>query len=424
MKARKIKNEGGEKMAKKVWCVMLGAVLLAASPIIGQASETDDVGLEAFVKQDVSVADGYYIAKEENLLIMNGRVYIVNQESGAVSETSEDFQIYTSGNDFFIEVDKSRAAFICQGEKGKTADGGLYYAVYEDYRGTEEETEFVEGKEVMIDGYIFGNDYYVAEREPLSVFFKVDPGQGIEITEQTMEGGGFDTPEEAVTFYVEQLRNMDVEGMISAYAVESLAEHYQLSKDLEYNRGSLNKWYYYPTSDWLSQKNSYAKMLNLEKRRNTILESIRGQYLFFAGSALFTEDYYWPWIIHPSDDTGENEQVLDEVFPEVDKEVFENVVLVDFAVPEKISETYADHLDYYLEQYQEIYGAEDYEPVAAWLWMNGQDWVIAFDTVEYEGRWYLLRAGGMFVLWIGMDPHSGGVASFESLGKTAEELGF
>lgn len=405
-------------MAKKAGCVMLGVVLLAASSIIGQASEADDGGQEEFVKQDVSVADGYYIAKEENLLIMNGRVYIVNQESGAVSETSEEFQIYTSGNDFFIEVDKSRAAFICQGEKGQTADGGLCYAVYEDYRGTEEETEFVEGKEVMIDGYIFSNDYYVAEREPLSVFFQIEPAQGIEIAEQTMEGGGFDTPEAAVTFYVEQLRNMDVEGMISAYAVESFAEHYQLSKDLEYNRGSLNKRYY-ATSDWLSQKNSYAKMLNLEKRRNTILESIRGQYLFFAGSALFTEDYDWPWVIHPSD-IGENEQILDEIFPEADKEVFENVVLVGFAVPE----TYADYLDYYLEQYQEIYGAEDYEPVIAWLWMNGQDWVIAFDTVEYEGRWYLLKAGGKFGGWIGMDPYSGGVASFESLGKTAEELGF
>ena len=51
-----------------------------------------------------------------------------------------------------------------------------------------------------------------------------DPSSG------KLEGPGFDTPEEALTCYMEGLKNLDFEQMLSAFAWETQAEHYSVDK--------------------------------------------------------------------------------------------------------------------------------------------------------------------------------------------------
>ncbi len=48
------------------------------------------------------------------------------------------------------------------------------------------------------------------------------------VTEVRMEGPGFDTPEEAVTHYLEGLRDLDMEKMLGAFAWETWEEHFDL----------------------------------------------------------------------------------------------------------------------------------------------------------------------------------------------------
>lgn len=50
------------------------------------------------------------------------------------------------------------------------------------------------------------------------------------------EGAGFDTPEDAVTCYMHGLKNLDFEQMLSAYAWETLASHYDTEKAIEYQK--------------------------------------------------------------------------------------------------------------------------------------------------------------------------------------------
>ena len=70
----------------------------------------------------------------------------------------------------------------------------------------------------------------------------------------------------------------------------------------------------------------------------------------------------------------------------------------------------------YVENYKEICGAEDFRPVAALLQLNGEDWIISFDTVEYDGRWYLYQTCGIIGNYLGMDYWSnGGVQSVEAI---------
>ena len=49
-----------------------------------------------------------------------------------------------------------------------------------------------------------------------------------------MEGAGYKTPEDAVMAYAEYLKNGDMEGMISTFAVESYVEHFDMRAHLEY----------------------------------------------------------------------------------------------------------------------------------------------------------------------------------------------
>ena len=47
------------------------------------------------------------------------------------------------------------------------------------------------------------------------------------------EGPGFDTPEDAVTCYMNGLKNLDFEQMLGAYAWETLASHYSVEKNIQ-----------------------------------------------------------------------------------------------------------------------------------------------------------------------------------------------
>ena len=403
-------------MRKKVLCVILGTVFMAANPMYGFTAQID-LSQRVFVEQDASSVDGYYVVNGETLLIMNGIAYNVNPESGSAKDTEEDIHVYMSGNDFVLQANSSALAFLYQEEKGETAKGGMYYAMYSDYRGTTEEADCIEGKDIQIGEFVFGNDYYVAEREPLSVFFQVSPEQDPEngAADQTaagqnkIEGSGFGTPEEAVTWYVEELKVMDIDKMISAYAVESFAEHYQFEKDIE------DKGYYgaaaYP---WIERDNDYVKALNLENRRSKILIDITKQYLSLTGSGLYTEEGGALRLTK----TGETlDELLDRVFPEVENGFLQNMEVQEFTTQEDVEGLCGEErTQKYVENYKEICGAEDFRPVAALLQLNGEDWIISFDTVEYDGRWYLYQTCGIIGNYLGMDYWSnGGVQSVEAI---------
>ena len=60
------------------------------------------------------------------------------------------------------------------------------------------------------------------------VFAAPASGEGIRY-----EGLGFDTPEEALTCYVEGIKELDFEKILSAFAWETQASHYSVKKQIE-----------------------------------------------------------------------------------------------------------------------------------------------------------------------------------------------
>ena len=214
-------------------------------------------------------------------------------------------------------------------------------------------------------------------------------------------------------WYVEELKSMDIDKMISAYAVESWADHYQMSKELE-----VRKQYYGGALPWIDQKNTYARALNLENRRSTILEEITHQYLSLIGSDFYTEKYGLI-DLYSTDETAD--ELLDRVFPEVEDGFLQNITVQNFTTQEDINGLCGEEsVQGYVEYYREICGAEDFRPIAARLQVDGEDWLISFDAIEYDGRWYLFQAHGIIGTYLQMDEARRGVESFEDIEKETE----
>ena len=101
-----------------------------------------------------------------------------------------------------------------------------------------------------------------------------------ETLETKMEGDGFDTPEEALTAYIEAFKKMDMNGMVSVYAMESFLENLDLEALVEKQQVYSFRTRY----NYIPQENPYASALNLEKRRSWITDLVQQQYVTLSGS--------------------------------------------------------------------------------------------------------------------------------------------
>jgi len=84
-----------------------------------------------------------------------------------------------------------------------------------------------------------------------------------------LEGTGFDTPEEALTCYMEGLKNLDFEQMLSAFAWETQAEHYSIEKF--FNRMQTYAQYNKPRIPFL---NDFMLAVNTEEIRAAQIDMI------------------------------------------------------------------------------------------------------------------------------------------------------
>ena len=223
-----------------------------------------------------------------------------------------------------------------------------------------------------------------------------------ETLETKMEGDGFDTPEEALTAYIEAFKKMDMNGMVSVYAMESFLENLDLEALVEKQQVYSFRTRY----NYIPQENPYASALNLEKRRSWITDLVQQQYVTLSGSGLYTE---YPGMMIQVKDFGDVQNLLDTIFPEKEQGFLENLNLMQFIDPGILSENDLSESfrEKNIEENCSMYGAEDYQCVAASLQLDGKNWLITFDTIKYGGRWYLAEPGGIIGMQMGITAESG-----------------
>lgn len=102
------------------------------------------------------------------------------------------------------------------------------------------------------------------------------------IAQQT-EGPGFSSPREAAEAYLACLKEQNLNKMLSVFAIESWVEQTDFEKTI-----SLLGAYSY-TQPLMPNAGSFAKQLNIEARRASVISTILNQFLFYNAPEQFND---------------------------------------------------------------------------------------------------------------------------------------
>ena len=208
------------------------------------------------------------------------------------------------------------------------------------------------------------------------------------------EGAGFDTPEDAVACYMNGLKNLDFEQMLSAYAWETLASHYSVEKFLQRIKA------YIPTS--------YVRMPAANDFMvSATLHSLRAAEVRMIYNALeayiLGEDYPDGKTI-PLQEEGDVESFLLK-YDNSRLEALTGMSDIIFLTPDSVTDN-----KFSLEQNQEAlkkqtaqYGADELVNIVATAFV-GDGTIICMPTVaRYGDRWYMVSVNSITSMILGVD---------------------
>ena len=208
------------------------------------------------------------------------------------------------------------------------------------------------------------------------------------------EGPGFDTPEDAVACYMNGLKNLDFEQMLSAYAWETLASHYSVEKHIQRIQA------YSPTSyARIPATNDFMVSATLHALRAAEVRMIYNA----LESYILGEDYPDGKLI-PLQEEGEVEAFLQK-FDNGKLEALTGMSDIIFLTPDLVTNNLFSH-----EKNQENfkkqtapYGADEVVNVVAAAFV-GDGTIMCIPTVaRYGDRWYMVSVSSMTHMILGVD---------------------
>jgi hypothetical protein len=267
----------------------------------------------------------------------------------------------------------------------------------------------------------------------LLVLFLVSAPGALASESVTHEGPGFASPEDAVHCYLEGLRNGDVQQMLSAFAIETYVDHYDIIAACR-RQGSYN-----PNSP-IGMPNSSPlwRNINIESRRGDLVKFINFQARYYS---LPPFDFSVPYILKKEivdEKTVEffpgangNKLEITEFFSYIDGSKAERSItdlkFDSFIEPVTLIEEKNDKslLESYLgEEYQSIiakqmlvYGADEFTGVACLLtnettYLGEESYLLCFDAARYGNLWYLHTFQGSVGLYLNISPLNGGLLEY------------
>ena len=223
-----------------------------------------------------------------------------------------------------------------------------------------------------------------------------------------MEGDGFAMPEDAAAAYIRGLQENDLNAMLSAFAVETYAEKYSITKMIE-RVGT-----YTPTFRYLPNISPFSLQLNVEVRRSEIMNSIRSQYLVLTQAGQLSEEYLMKPV--PMGDKSAQE-ITDLLFAADDTPYLSNIRFEnEFISPMVLSSNYMNqHNLANIGKQAETIGANAMMSVAAKLYVNDVPYLLTMDTVQYGRKWYVASFPGNIGMILGIDSAHAGLISFDEV---------
>jgi len=203
-----------------------------------------------------------------------------------------------------------------------------------------------------------------------------------------VEGAGYDSAEEAVAAYVNFLKEGDLEGAISTFAVESYVENYDMKEFLEwvqYYGMAVNSGGHLAST--LNYDSDFSRELNIESRRSYIIGGICNQVLAIAVESTDEEEFAEA-IVNRGQYTLEDDDAIASAleFLATDPKL-EKIELGDRL---DVDELYVNAMpqDRFLENYEDIWDS-DIELVIYEVEVGRDDFTLFMYCVCYDGKWYI-----------------------------------
>ena len=229
-----------------------------------------------------------------------------------------------------------------------------------------------------------------------------------------IEGPGHETAEEAAAAYIEGMINGDIQEMLSACAVETYVENYSLEKHIEHLNVMLSPL----QAGYLPSADDFSRMLNIEARKNAMVQIMKYQYLAVMGSPVLTDEYDGTAI--PLNNFDSVDEMIGYVYPSDSPDIEFNGI---FLPPVIVSGKFLNSRNLYnMARTAYADNAQQLDSVAALIYVNEEPWLITFGTERFGDRWYITNTN---MLWniMGMPSFQGGMAKItDVLDITNEEF--
>lgn len=228
-------------------------------------------------------------------------------------------------------------------------------------------------------------------------------------SESRLEGEGFDSPEEAVVAYAEYLKEGDLKGMLSTFAVESYVENVDMEAFYEqmgfFDLSSKNSLgMAFPNGEGLAEE------INVEMRRGSIINMIYSQHM----TRLLPGTEFGELLERANLPFGQRDQWEEQAEKLVralrqdpgfsDMEIGETFCAEDMLSEDKF-EGYLKNLD----RVSAYYGADELQDICLELTIDGADYQLFVQTGRYHGKWYNLTFNSALGAVSGVSLLSGGL---------------
>lgn len=216
----------------------------------------------------------------------------------------------------------------------------------------------------------------------------------------TIEGPGFDTPEEAIIAYVEAMKSGDVNQMLSTFAIETYVDNYDVKAAVEKAGG-----YSSATIPPFLSIDAYTRYINICMRERYLTELLLSQYFYFADML----DYYRAIsLTGDCQGYGSPENFFDALQDEDWMDTLADMKYGDVKTAEDLRNLLAE--DYFSESGQnstdktmKVLGCDELVPLAIEVEFDGKEYYLSMDVICYNGRWYNYVPGGTIAWFIKTD---------------------
>ena len=221
----------------------------------------------------------------------------------------------------------------------------------------------------------------------------------------SLEGPGYDSPEEAVTAYLEALKNGDARGMLSTFAIETYVAEMDAQAYLERLRS------FSPTTGSMPLGGDYQRQVAVAARYGQLAESLAYQWMLFSWPEGY-EEFGGTRVILTED--GAVEAFLAGLAENDAAARWQEMEVVGFVEPELMSTQYSDGAESRARQ-AASHGCDEIVSVAVKLDIGGEEWYQCMDVARYGEKWYNLSFSGNIGLLLGLSVYSGGLAPASEL---------